>query len=322
MSDNKRIPRWSWLNQTTRDWHSRVVTLSETKGLSERFFAPLRMTRSGDPSVKCTNVLWFAVVAFILLVTSATAIAHESRPAYLELTERTAGHYEVTWRRPALGEQVLALAPRFPVNCHDATPHTIQKTAGAVLERWQLVCDASGLVGHTITIEGLSRTITDVLVRVTLRAGSSETHIAHAHAPSVVIHGAPTSLAVAGSYLRLGIEHIWSGIDHLLFVLGLLLLVQRRWALLKTITAFTIAHSITLGLATLGVVHIPQAPVEAVIALSILFLAVELARERLQPPESRLVHQECHPECNEGSLREILRSAQNDSREEPGCEMY
>ena len=222
------------------------------------------------------NILRLLVL--ISLVIPALATAHESRPAYLELIERTSNHYDVIWRRPAMGEQVLALTPRFPRTCHEATAHTIEKTAGAVREHWQLTCTASGLVGQTITIEGLSRTITDVLVRVRLNTGVSATYIARAHSPSVTIHGTLSTLTVARDYLRLGIEHIWSGVDHLLFVLALLLLIHDRWLLLKTITAFTIAHSLTLGSATLGLVSVPQAPVEAVIALSILFLAAELAR--------------------------------------------
>lgn len=152
------------------------------------------------------------------------------------------------------------------------------------MERWTITCREPGLVGHTITIDGLSRTITDVLVRISLGVGVSETHLLRPSAPSLVVRGIPTWANVAGDYLTLGIEHIWSGIDHLLFVTALLLLVQNRWALLKTITAFTVAHSITLALATLGVVHVPQAPVEAVIALSILVLAVELAKDHAQPP--------------------------------------
>ena len=226
----------------------------------------------------------FRLVAFMLLVSPSTTLAHESRPAYLELTEHIPGHYDVVWRRPASGEQVLALAPRFSNDCQDSTPHTADKIPGAVVERWMITCREPGLVGHTITIDGLSRTITDVLVRISLAAGVSETHLLRSSAPSLVVRGMPTWANVAGDYFRLGIEHIWSGIDHLLFITALLLLVPNHWTLLKTITAFTVAHSITLALATLGVVHVPQAPVEAVIALSILVLAVELAKDHLPSP--------------------------------------
>jgi hydrogenase/urease accessory protein HupE len=206
--------------------------------------------------------------------------AHESRPAYLELTEHAAGQYHVVWRRPALGEQVLALTPQFPLACRDMTPRAVYASAEAIVERWTLACGDGGLVGRTIAIRGLSNTITDVLVRVSLAIGVTETKILRAGASSFTVRGAPAMREVASSYCLLGVQHIWSGIDHLLFVLGLLLLVPERWLLLKTITAFTVAHSLTLGLAVFGFVHVPQAPVEAVIALSILFLAVELAKPR------------------------------------------
>jgi hypothetical protein len=170
------------------------------------------------------------------------------------------------------------LAPQFPAECHTVTTQPRLSTAGSVVERWALACNNTALIGKPITIDGLSRTITDVLVRVSLLDGATETHIVRASAPHFVVRGSPSPWQVARSYATLGIEHILGGVDHLLFVFGLFLLVQERWLLLKTITAFTVAHSLTLGLTTLGFVSLPQAPIEAVIALSILFLAVELTK--------------------------------------------
>jgi hydrogenase/urease accessory protein HupE len=219
------------------------------------------------------------LLGIVLLLSPALCQAHESRPSYLELTERAPGRYEVVWRRPTLGDQALALTPQFPQECRDATPHSIYTASGSVVERWTLTCNETSLSGQSIAVTGLSSTITDVLVRVSLAAGVTETHILRAGAPSFTVRGTPARLDVINSYFFLGVAHILNGIDHLLFVLGLLLIVQGRRLLLKTVTAFTVAHSLTLGVATLGFVHVPQAPVEAVIALSILLLAAELARQ-------------------------------------------
>jgi len=233
----------------------------------------------------CSSVL--LGILFCLLPLAASA--HESRPAYLQLTERAPGRYEIVWRRPAVGNQVLVLTPQFPAECRNITIRSVSSAAGSLVENWTLSCEDATLTGKPIKIEGLSRTITDVLVRVSLLKGVTETHIVRANAPYFTVRGIPSPWKVARSYATLGVDHILSGVDHLLFVLGLFLLVHERWVLLKTITAFTVAHSLTLGIATLGFVNVPQAPVEAVIALSILFLAVELAKQRAQ--ESSLITQ-------------------------------
>jgi hypothetical protein len=122
--------------------------------------------------------------------------------------------------------------------------------------------------------------MTDVLVRVQRSDGGVQTARLTAADPAMSVSDSSTSLGVSRSYLGLGIEHILLGIDHLLFVLGLLLIVRNAWLLVKTIAAFTVAHSLTLAAATLGWVRVAQAPVEAVIALGILFLASELAKQR------------------------------------------
>jgi hydrogenase/urease accessory protein HupE len=141
-----------------------------------------------------------------------------------------------------------------------------------------------GLVGGTITIDGLSGTMTDVLVRLERLDGSSQVERLTPAAPSFVVARVPSKLDVAGTYLHLGVEHILLGIDHLLFVLALLILVDGRKRLIGTVTAFTVAHSLTLAAATLGLVHVPQRPVEAVIALSIVFVAGEIAHARQGRP--------------------------------------
>jgi len=140
-------------------------------------------------------------------------------------------------------------------------------------------CGEKGLVNETIVIDGLSATQTDTLLRIQLLDGSMHTTVLRPDSPSFVVPEKASKTKLAGSYLGLGIEHILGGFDHLLFVLGLLLIVQSIRLLIKTITAFTLAHSVTLAMATLGFVYVPQAPVEAVIALSIIFLATELSKQ-------------------------------------------
>ncbi len=227
------------------------------------------------------GVSWF--LAGMLAISAwfpLASVAHESRPAYLELREREAGVFEIMWRRPARGDQVLALYPKLPRHCVEVGLKGTYVFPGSTLERWTADCGNTGLAGHSLYIEGLEGTLTDVLARVQLANGASYSHILRPNAPGFILRGAPSRWRVSGDYFVLGVEHILGGIDHLLFVLALLLIVQGRWLLIKTVTAFTVAHSITLAAATLGLVHVPQAPVEAVIALSILFLATELAKKR------------------------------------------
>ncbi len=224
------------------------------------------------------------VLSFLLLSIpiAAPAGAHESRPGYLEIreTEETAT-YEILWKVPARGELRLRLDPRFPETCNAITPVSRYPTGDAFVDRWTLRCEGDGLVGEEIAIDGLEQTLTDVLVRFEPAEGPTQTARVMPEARSFTISAEPSWTEVARTYLWLGVEHILGGIDHLLFVLALLLIVDGWRKLVATITSFTIAHSITLALATLGFVHMPSAPVEAVIALSILFLASEIARSRM-----------------------------------------
>lgn len=223
----------------------------------------------------CKRTMLFALALALFM---PTAQAHESRPAYLSLTEAEVGVFDVNWRRPARGDKALSLAPVFPQHCVEKDKSAAYFSAGAYVQRWRIECGEKGLLGSPIAIRGLEFTITDVLIRVELQRGAVRTGIVKPNAPSFEVEKSPSAWKVAGDYLVLGVEHILGGIDHLLFVLGLLLIVSGTWRLVKTITSFTVAHSITLGMATLGFVRVPQAPVEAVIALSILFLATELIR--------------------------------------------
>jgi len=173
----------------------------------------------------------------------------------------------------------LSIHPRFPEACALASEPIAFSVSGAYIERTSIACKG-GLAGRPIGVDGLAATMTDVLVRSVHTDGFVQVARLSPATPSFTFESTPDSLDVARAYALLGVEHILRGIDHLLFVLGLMLLVRDKWLLVKTITAFTLAHSITLASATLGWMRVAQPPVEAVIALSILFLARELAKQR------------------------------------------
>ncbi|MBE0627880.1 MAG: HupE/UreJ family protein [Burkholderiales bacterium] len=208
---------------------------------------------------------------------AGAACAHEMRPGYLELREAEPATYALLWKRPTGGEVEIQIAPVIPDGCSFATRDRQQLTPGAVLVRGTLSC-SGGLAGKTLRIDGLDITVTDVLVRIQHADGRLENHLLRPATPSVTLGAATSGLERARSYLQLGVQHILLGVDHLLFVLGLLLIVSDRWMLVKTITAFTLAHSITLAIATLGYASAPLLPLNAAIALSILFLGPEIVR--------------------------------------------
>lgn len=223
-------------------------------------------------------------IAGLALATSVVAAlpappvqAHEIRPGFLEMRETAPGTYSVLWKHPAGGEVRISIAPVFPEGCVFRSPDRQEMTPGAVLVRGTLRCDG-GLAGKTITFAGLEATVTDVLVRLHNADGRLESHLVRPTSPSVTLGGTTTTGQRVAAYLQLGVQHILLGIDHLLFVLGLLLIVQDRWTLLKTISSFTLAHSITLAVATLGYASAPLPPLTAAIALSILFLGPEIVR--------------------------------------------
>ena len=220
-----------------------------------------------------------AVILFFLLLIEAprSLDAHEVRPGYLEIRQRSAAIYDVLWKVPARGDLRLRLEVRFPDRCSIIDPPVKMRSGGAFLNRWSVRCP-EGLEGHSISIDGLVDTMTDVLVRLERADGTTQVARLTPAAPSFTVEASPDALQVSRTYTLLGIEHILLGIDHLLFVLALLLAVRGSWRLVKTVTAFTVAHSITLALASLGMVHVPGPPVEAAIALSIVFVASELVR--------------------------------------------
>lgn len=215
----------------------------------------------------------------LLLALQMPGLAHELRPGFLEIRQVAAETYDVRFKVPALGDMRLGLYVQLPNECSDAQPALTEQAKGAFLEQFVVNC-SGGLAGRQIAISGLSGTFTDVVVRVELSNGLVQAARLTPDQPSFIVAAAPTWLDTARTYFLLGVEHILLGVDHLLFVLALLLLVRDTWMLMKVITAFTVAHSITLAVAALDIAHIPQAPVEAVIALSIMFVAAETLRQK------------------------------------------
>jgi len=224
---------------------------------------------------------WFrprALIVVLLLAMPMLAQAHQIRPGLLQMHETAPDRFEVLWRVPVLRGRVPAMTPRFPAQCAETGTRTVDRDSVRAETRLSLACDG-GLNGEPITIEGLQRLRTDVLVRLDYLNGGSETHRATPKERVVTITGPRGLGEVAVAYLMLGIEHILQGIDHLLFVTALLLLVDGWRRLLATITAFTIAHTITLAGATLGLVSAPPALIEALITLSIVFVAGEVVHK-------------------------------------------
>ena len=219
---------------------------------------------------------WLAALAAILLVTCVWLEAHELRPGFLELHETGPDTYALLWKKPSGGEVEIYIAPVLPKECRLAAAGQ-QLTPGALTVRGTLTCPG-GIQGKVIAFDGLDSTITDVIVRVRHADGRLESHLVKPTSPLVTLGERTTGWQRGSHYVRLGIEHILLGVDHLLFVLGLLLIVSDRWMLLKTVTAFTVAHSITLAIATLGYASAPLPPLNAAIALSILFLGPEIVR--------------------------------------------
>jgi len=219
------------------------------------------------------------VIAMLGLYPAPPANADEIRPALLDIKEQNTGLFAVTWKVPTRGGRVPAIKPQLSKSLELLGTPTVQDVPGARIERSTYKNNGDSLTGQTIVIDGLSALQTDVLLLIQLQGGTQHSAILRPSSPEFTIPLEASKLEVAADYWRLGTIHILEGVDHLLFVLALMLIVTGFGQLLKAVTAFTVAHSITLVLATLGVVHMPAAPTEAIIALSILFLASEIVHK-------------------------------------------
>jgi hypothetical protein len=224
-----------------------------------------------------------ALALVVAFAGAPVALAHEVRPAYLELHEIDPDTYDVLWKVPARGDLRLSIDVALPEDAVRVGDLAASFHNGAYYERWR-VQRAGGLDGQTVRIAGLVATRIDVLARVERADGAVQTVRVTPDHPHFIIDPEPSLAGVVWTYLVLGFEHILLGFDHLLFVLALVLIVVGRGTLIKTVTAFTVAHSITLALASLGFVNVPAAPVEACIALSIAFVAAEIVNARRGTP--------------------------------------
>jgi len=239
--------------------------------------APRRRDSGDKTNRACEALLQWLFLVVVLMPMPASA--DEIRPALLDIKEQNTGLFAVTWKVPTRGERVLAIIPQLPNSLELVGSPTVQDVPGARIEHATYKNNGESLTGQTIVIDGLLAVQTDVLLLIQLQDGTQHSAILRPASPEFTIPLETSKLQVAGDYWRMGTIHILEGADHLLFVLALLLIVSGLGPLVKAVTAFTVAHSITLALATLGVVHVPAAPTEAIIALSILFLATEIVHK-------------------------------------------
>jgi hydrogenase/urease accessory protein HupE len=216
------------------------------------------------------------------LLAALPARADELRPGYLELTQQDARHWRMLWKAPVLGGLATRAQPEVPEFCTQSTPVARLEGASLVAES-RLTCSRD-LAGARIGLKGMEAAFTDALVRIAPLGRPVQAARLTPNETSIEVATVPDRWEVARSYFVIGVEHIVFGWDHLLFVIALVLLLGQLWSVVKAATAFTVAHSITLAGTTLGAFGLPQAPVEALIALSIVFLAVEIAkRDAISP---------------------------------------
>jgi hydrogenase/urease accessory protein HupE len=222
---------------------------------------------------------WLLMLAAVIATLAPVAAsAHEVRPAYLSVQEVAPNEFSVLFKTPMQGDARLALSALFSGRIETVTPMVSHPTGDAMVQTWRMRT-LEPLAGQNVLIDGLQSTMTDALVHVVFANGNSWTARLTPSEPSAVIPASQSAWAVFATYVRHGIEHIAFGFDHLLFVSGLMLIVRDWRKLVKAITAFTAAHSITLTCATLGWVTLPSRPVEAMIAISIVMVAAEVVRK-------------------------------------------
>ena len=228
------------------------------------------------------KLLRMSVLLLLGMSLSLSAQAHRFAPSLLKVTEIASGQYNLVWKTPAQATSSVPMRPLWPASCEVTQANAPQMEGTGKVTSLQLTCSdlgEDGLVGETLGIEGLGPNQASAMVMLALLDGRQYQQVLNAEQPEFVVPEEPSAGEVVTDYSYLGIEHIWGGIDHLLFVFGLLLLVGGGTRLLWTITAFTVGHSITLSLVTLGYFDYPVVLVEFTIALSIFVLAVELTRE-------------------------------------------
>jgi hydrogenase/urease accessory protein HupE len=242
------------------------------------------LSSDGLPALEWRAVPIRSVLALgFALAAASAAHAHPLAPSLLELREAGGGRVEVAWKTPLFVPRGAASEPVLPARCRPLGPRTVAAEETGIRTQWTVDCGAEGLTGAEIGVTGLDVPAGAALVRVTLADGRVVQGILSARRTSLVIPPHPRLADVVRDYAALGVAHILTGWDHLLFVFGLVLLARTPRRLLGTVSAFTLGHSVTLTLAVLDLIVVPPAPIEAAIALSILVLAIELAREPEHP---------------------------------------
>jgi len=221
----------------------------------------------------------FVLFALLAAALPPRVFAHALSPMLLDLRETAPGRFSVLWKSSPLRLPGTEVTPVLPAHCVAQGEASAEEIEASLLRRWTIDCGGAGLVGSEIGFAGLGPAKVDGLVRVALADGRVVRSVVRAGASTLRVPEAESAAALIAAYIRLGFEHILTGLDHLLFVFGLLLLVRAPRLLVKTITAFTVGHSVTLSLAALGYVHFPSRPIEVVIALSVFLPAVELTRD-------------------------------------------
>ena len=222
------------------------------------------------------------IAAFLILgaafLLPGNSGAHPLAPVLLQLEEGRDGEVKVSWKTSSLRMRGSRVFPELPADCPANQDSQVRNDGASQTETWTVNCGPGGLVGKTIGVTGLGKGPGDALLRIAMADGRVIQEVLRPGAAEFTVPETGRPSSVFGGYLRLGFDHILSGLDHLLFVFGLLLLATSTRLLIETVTAFTVGHSITLSLAALGLAQVPSAPVEVLIAFSIFLLAVELSR--------------------------------------------
>lgn len=221
------------------------------------------------------------VTLSILLALSGPTAPHALQPGFLDLKSLGGEQWRVYWKVPTAGGGPLSIEAVLPERCAPRRAEQLRFDGAAFVAEWAATC-AGGLQGGEIGVEGLERTQTDVLVRYELASGEVQSQRLTAATTAFTVPAPQGSLGIFSTYFTLGVDHILRGVDHLMFVFALILLIPDRRKLVMAVTAFTVAHSLSLAAAALGWIVVPAPPVESVVALSIMFMAAELLR-----PEGR-----------------------------------
>ena len=238
---------------------------------------PSRWRKCSNPARLFLMLAFLALLSFVTL-TAPELSAHPLAPALLKLEEKAQGSFEVTWRPPSGRPGGAALRPELPAECTASGEGQRRRVGRGFEQSWGLTC-TSNLVGSEVAVRGLEEAQTEVLLSIQWLDGGRASSVLRPEAPAWTVPQKPSLAAVFWDYLRYGVTHILAGLDHLCFVLALVLLVPAPKRLFWTLTGFTLGHSITLALASLGVLSLPSIWTEAAIAASILVAAYELTRK-------------------------------------------